>query len=226
MVKRLTAVLLVSTILLAGCSVNHKRIADKNHPKNYFEHYEKLTALWGTGKTDTLNVLELQPTDVIFVGGNRDRLGLPWTEVYAGIALGVILNFTDSGLYQVQNIKTYAYPEELDQAIADAMKIGAQLTKDLGKPHKVDTWNDWYEEEYNIEMDQKTPSYQDAAQMKAYLEAGLGGSIMYWDMTSVACDAVSTYLEKRNSNGGDRWEHYVRLWIDRDDDVITLHISY
>lgn len=226
MIKKLFALLTVVAILLAGCSINHKKINAKNHPKNYFDHYETLTALWGTGKTDTLNALGLQAQNVTFVDGSRDRLGLPWTEAYAGIALQVVLNFTDSGLYRVENEKTYAYPEELDQAIEDAMKIGAQLAKDLGKPHEVDRWNDWYEEEYKVEMDQKTPSYQDAAQMKAFLEAGLGGGIMYWDMTSVACKEVTNYLEKRNSINPGQWEHYVSLWIERSDNEIRLGIGY
>lgn len=213
-------------ILLAGCSVNHKKINAKHHPKNYFDHYETLTALWGMGKNDTLKALDLTASDVTYVRENNNHLGLPWTEVYAGVVLSVILNFNGSQLYRVDNEKTYAYPDELDQAIEDAMKIAAQLEKDLGKPHEVDQWNDWYEEEYKVKIDQKIPSYQDAAQIKAYLEAGLGGGIMNWDMTSIACKEVTDYLEKCNAVGPGQWEHYVTLWIERFDNEIRLGIGY
>ena len=226
MTKKLLSMWIVVAILFTGCSFFHKKIADENHPKKYFSQYETLTAVYGTGKTDTLTALGISPNDVIFDSDNNNRLIIPFTEIYSNVEFNILLLYNFSKLYRVNNIKTYRYPDELDQAIADVMKIAKQMEKDLGKPHEVDGWNDWYEEEYDIEMDQKTPAYKDAEQIKAFLEAGLGGGIMSWDMTAVACDAVKTELEERNTKSDFEYKHNVVLWIDRSEDAINLQINY
>ena len=226
MTKKLLSVCVVVAILFTGCSFFHKKIADENHPKKHFSQYGSLTAVYGTGKTDTLTALGISPNEVVFDSDNNNRLIIPFTEVYADVEFSILLLYNFSKLYQVNNIKTYRYPDELDQAIEDAMRIAKQLEKDLGKPHVVDSWNDWYEEEYDVEMDQKTPAYQDSEQIREFLDAGLGGGIMSWDMTAVACEAVRTELDELNSKGSPGYRHNVVLWIDRSEDIINLRINY
>lgn len=223
--KRIFAIVLAMTVLLTGCNINHKKIADKNRPGKHLAYYDTLTALYGSGKMDTLDNLGIGANDVDFVNENNNYIGIRKAETYAGVDLSIILYYVDSKLDGVHNRKTYAYPDELDQAVSDAMQIGQQLAKDLGKPHEVDTWNDWYEEEYQVEMDQETPAYQSAEQIKAFLDGNMGGTIMAWDMTEIACDAVMKQGERFN-NTDYTFVHYILLEVSRYGDEITLQITY
>lgn len=221
MMKRFVVLLVALSVLLSGCSAYHKRIADKNHPGKHLSYYETLTALYGSGKMDTLNALSIGANDVKFVDENNNLIDTGLDQSYADVDLDVVLYYVDSKLEKVYNRKSYSYPDETDKAIGDAMQIAAQLEKDLGKPHEVDTWNDLYEEEYQVEMDQKTPAYKSAEQIKAFLDGDMGGAIMSWDMTAIACDAVKKQGERFES-----FTHYILLDICRFGDRIDLKIIY
>lgn len=221
MIKRLVVLIITVSVLLSGCSAYHKKIADKNRPGKHISYYDTLTALYGSGKMDTLNALGIGANDVKFVDENNNLIDTGLKQNYADIDLDVVLYYADSKLEKVYNMQRYRYPEEMDKAIADVMQIAAQLEKDLGKPHGVDTWNDWLEEEYQVEMDQKTPAYKSAEQIKAFLDGGMGGAIMSWDMTAVACGAV-----KKQGQRFESFTHYILLDISRIGDLIDLKILY
>lgn len=224
MAKRLLALLSLVALLLAGCGREGK-IREENLPGKHLKHYDSLTALYGSGKMDTLNALGIKANDVEFVDGNNNIFNIHRTEEIDGISLDTILYFTDSLLSQVNCEKTYSYPDEMEQAISDAMHIAAALEKKLGKPHGVDNWNDNYEEEHNIEMDQKTPAYQSADQIRGFLEGGLGGSIMKWDMTSVACPEVEQWISRYDSDDL-RNKHLIGFYVRRDREKIVVGIGY
>ena len=74
MIKRLVVLIITVSMLLTGCSAYHKRIADKNHPGKHLSYYETLTALYGSGKMDTLNALGIGANDVKFVDENNNLI--------------------------------------------------------------------------------------------------------------------------------------------------------
>ncbi len=223
MTRRLLTIAIAALLLFSGCT--KKTVTDDNRPGKYFANYDTLTALYGTGKMDTLKALGIEANDVEFLNENYDYFIIHRVEKYADMELDIILGYRESVLASVENRKTYTYPDELEQAVNDAVKVGRQLAADLGKPHQVDTWNDWYEEEYDVEMDEKTPAYQSAEQIKAFLDGGMGGTIMVWDMTSFACDAVQAQVELYKSKWGS-YTHDVTFAICRFDNEIILSINY
>lgn len=223
MIKRVLTILFAAILLLSGCTKN--KVTEDHRPGKYFSNYDTLTALYGTGKMDTLKALGIDANDVDFLNENYDYFIIHRTERYAGLELDIILEFNESSLFGVENRKIYRYPDELEQAANDAVQVGKQLATDLGKPHQVDVWNDWYEEEHNIEMDEKTPAYKSSDQIKAFLEGEMGGTIMVWDMTSVACDAVKTQV-KQYKVKWDSYAHRVTFGIYRIDNEIVMSICY
>lgn len=224
MAKRLLALFVLTALLLSGCG-GHGKIKEENLPGKHLAHYDTLTALYGSGKMDTLNALGINANDVEFVDGNNNIFDIHRAEKIGGVSLDTILNFTDSLLSYVNCEKFYNYPDEMEQAIMDAMQIAVALEQKLGKPHTVDNWNDYYEEEHDIEMDQKTPAYQSADQIRGFLEGGLGGSIMRWDMTSVACPEVKQWISRYDSDDL-RHKHLIGFYVGRYGQNIVVGIGY
>ncbi len=224
MAKRLLVIFTLAALLLAGCG-GRGEIKEENLPGKHLEHYDTLTALYGKRKMETLNALGMDANDVEMVNENRDIYNIHRPEEIAGVSLETILYFTDSLLGQVNCEKSYSYPDEMEQAITDAMQIAEALAQKLGKPHAVDTWNDHYEEEYHIEMDEELPAYQSADQIRGFLEGGLGGTIMQWNMTSVACPEVKKWIS-RFSPEDIRHEHSIRFYVRRDREEIVVGINY
>lgn len=195
-ITRLLIVAVVLSLLLPGCDSKKKiQVSPENDPALHIACYEQLTALYGTERLQVLEALNCSLEDANVE--NWDAIGIPLESSYAGVEFEYCrLLFSDLTLHGAICEISYSYPDELDQAVEDAARMAAQLAEDLGIPHEVDTWNDWLEEEYQVEMDSEIPTYQDMEQIRNMLNSNAGGCLMWWDMTSVASPEVLKSLER------------------------------
>ncbi len=226
MIIRCLTMVFAAALLLSACSSQKQRqVAPENSPALHIDHYDQITALYGTERMEALNKLGFQLEDCNVIHG--ELIGVPLEFSYCGIEMEIYLRFnSEAKLHGVSLEKTYAYPEDTEQAVKDTLSIAAQLLQDLGEPHEVDTWNDWLEERYDVEMDSETPAYKEAEQIRKMLTEEsaslIGGSIMWWDMTSVASNAVKELLKSY----GDGRPHGFSFNVDRLNNEICLSISY
>ena len=192
---RIIALFSVVSLLLTGCAWQ-ERIDPNKDPKLHIDYYEELTALYGTERMATLEALgyEIQDTNVI----HGFYIGLPLQVEYSGVLFDVYLSFdNDAKLSGVVYEKKYTYPEETEQAIQDTLAVAELLEENLGKPAETDGWNDWFEEEYDTEMDPDPPSYQSADELRKLIDNSTGGGIMWWDMTDYICTTAEEYKAMR-----------------------------
>ena len=196
---RLRAICLCAALvagLFSGCSSKKEKVYDpKNDPKQYIEHFEKLIGLVGTERMATLEALEYTLQDVKVDDGNYDYMGLPMQAEYGGVTFDVSIRFDydEATLRSMDYTKTYAYPEEEEQAIQDILKLGEQMVRDLGEPDEVDVWNDWFEEENKVEMDPDPPTYKNETEIRKLIEMSMGGGLALWDITGFMPDTVREY---------------------------------
>ena len=221
-IVRLLTVTITLLLLLQGCDSNKKiQVAPENDPALHIECYKELTALYGTERLQVLEALNCSVEDADVE--NWDAIGVPLDSSYAGVEFGTCrLWFRNSSLYRVTCEKSYSYPDELDQAVEDASAMAMRLAQDLGLPHQVDTWNDYLEEKYQVEMDSETPTYRDPEQIRDMLNNNTGGCIMWWDMTSVALPEVRNSIMQFGEDA--RYAFY--LCVSRCDDEIRLELCF
>ena len=223
-VIRVTAAIVTVIALLSGCS-GRQNIDPNRDPKLHVDCYEELTALYGTERMATLEALGYAIEDTNVIHGFY--IGIPMQIEYAGVTFDIYLHFdNDARLSGVDYKKTYSYPSETEQAIRDVLNIGKQLEQDLGEPAQTDVWNDWYEEEYDVEMDPDPPSYQNADKLRKLVDNDTGGGIMWWDVAAFACPAAKEYITERF---GEEGESGFSLNFSPDIDYaheITVTISY
>ena len=195
-VLRVTCILLCLLMILAafiGCE-KEKNWDPQNDPKKHIDCYEKLTALYGTERMATLEKLGYTLDDVHVISGHY--IGIPEQVEYAGVTFDIYLHFdSDARLSGITYERIYSYPTEEDLAIQDALKIGKQMERELGRPDVTDGWNDWYEEEYDTEMDPDPPSYQSEDELRKLILNDIGGGIAWWDVTGFASRENLAYKE-------------------------------
>ena len=174
-----------------GCS-KKKEWDPQNDPKKHIGLYEKLTALYGSERMAVLEKLGYTLEDVNVLSGFY--IGIPEQVEYAGVTFDIYLHFdSNAKLSGMTYEKIYSYPAEEDQAIQDILKMGKQMEQELGSPDETDVWNDWFEEEYDTEMDPNPPSYQSEAEIRKLIANDIGGSIAWWDVTGFACEENLAY---------------------------------
>lgn len=191
--KMIAMILCLSLMIgiFAGCS-KEKSWDPQKDPKKHIDHYEKLTALYGTERMAALEKLGYTLEEANVVSGYI--IGIPEQVEYAGVSFDIYLHFNnDARLSGITYEKSYSYPTEGDLAIQDALKIGKQMEQELGGPDETDIWNDWFEEKYDKEMDPDPPTYQSESELKKLIENDVGGSIAWWDVTGFACEENLAY---------------------------------
>lgn len=218
--------LLLLTAVLLGCTAQKpEKVFDPNHdPRQHIEHFEKITALYGTERLEALKALGYELSDTTFE--HWHYIEIPQKANVCDIDFSIFLRFEDlkdqnECLFGTQYLKTYDYPEEKDKAIQDVLALGEYLVEKLGEPDEVDTWNDYFEEQSGIELDETIPAYQSAEQLEKLLEYR-GGDIMLWDMSGYAPASVVKYRTEKGWDVILQMRLSFAIW----DDAIQLEISF
>lgn len=220
--KRLLSVLLVVCILsgiTAGC--DSTQAVD---PALHFSHYSALTELFGTDRMDTPEALgfDLQQVENI----SDSRWGFPMTEAYAGLEFDISTIFSGkdyhfAGIYME---RSYAYPEEKDALIFDTVAVCQQLCADFGPATDTSFFFNWVEVMLGEQWNEDVKFWQDARVLERVVDAEYGGTLLWWDLTSVATSAIKEELE---SHGDDAVHALVcSMYIDAYNGVATLAITY
>jgi len=192
---RFVAIFAIIGVLFAGCSFR-KPLDPNKDPKLHIDYYDELTSLYGMERMAALKELgyEIQDTNVI----HGFYIGIPLQVVCSGVTFDVYLSFDNEAMLSgVVYEKKYAYPEETELAIQDTLALAKLLEENLGEPAETDGWNDWYEEEYDTEMDPEPPTYKSADELRKLVDNSTGGGIMWWDMSDYICTTASEYKVMR-----------------------------
>lgn len=196
--KRTLFVLVVVCILLgivAGC--DRTKAVD---PALHFSRYSQLTELFGTERMATPEALgfDLQQVENI----SDSRWGFPITEEYAGLEFDISTMFSGADYHfaGVYMERAYAYPEEKDELIFDTVTVCQRLCADFGPATDSSYFFNWVEVMLGEQWNEDVKFWQDAWVMERVVDAEYGGTLLWWDITSVATPAVMNELESLGSD--------------------------
>ena len=220
--KRLISGLLVVCVLccvLVGC--DRTQAVD---PALYFSHYSELTEQFGTGRMDTPEALgfDLQQVENI----SDSRWGFPLKEEYAGLEFNISTMFSGkdyhlSGIYME---RSYAYPDEKDALIFDTVAVCQRLCADFGPATDTSYFFNWVEVMLAEQWNTDVKFWQDAWVMERVVDAEYSGSLLWWDITSVATPNI---MKELKSHEADAVHALVcSMYIDVHNGVATLVITY
>ncbi len=199
--RKVFVFLLVLTLLtLPGCSEKYQ-VRDDFAPGEIFTYYDELTSLVGTvGKNEVLDALEIDLQQVNIE--NRDHIGLPMKESFAGLDFDIYLTFghNNAQFMNVDYRRTYAYPQDQEKMIEDLQTVCARLTAAVETQPNTSFVFNWAETILKEEWDRDIVVWQDASILRRLMAEEFNGSLMWWDMTHVAGESVKEYLKTRGSD--------------------------
>ncbi len=219
--KRLLSMALILAMILAVFAGCKKDTAVD--PTPYFSLYPKVTALYGTKRMETPEALGFDLQQVENISDNR--WGFPLTESYAGLTFDFSAMFSGpdylfSGTYLE---RSYTYPDDKDKLIFDTVALCTQLSRDFGPATDTSYFYNWVEVMLGEQWNEDIKFWQDAWVMERVVDAQYAGSLLVWDLTSVADPAV---LQALRSAGKQRLFLVCSLHIDDYNHVATLTITY
>ena len=197
--KRALVLIVTAVLFCTGCTEHE--VKKDAQPGKVFSQYDRLTGLYGTaGRNEVLDQLgiDLQAVNI----ENGDHLGLPIQDTYAGLDFDIYLNFghDDGVLNSVEYERVYRYPEEREQMIMDITTLCDQMILDFGDEADTEYVFEWAQKMLKEEWNQDIKVWQDAAILRRLMNEDYYGSILWWDMTSVASETVRNHLESRGKD--------------------------
>lgn len=183
-----SAVLLILPFF-AGC--NKMPAVEKSvKPEAHFQQYKTLTDLYGTPWRDTLQKLNIDLQELDTEGLNY--VGIPLHETYSGITFDTALRFggEDNHLRGVEYSATYKYPEDEIKLLQDMVKINRELISDFGEASDTSLVFNWVEKRMGETWNRDIAYWQDMQVLKRLLDADYDGTVLYWNLTSVASDNI------------------------------------
>lgn len=229
-VKRIVCLLVAAIMLICVLSAcNQMPIVDKNvKPEEHFSLYKKFTDLYGTPWREALPKLELNQQELDLNGLNH--VVLPWKERYAGIDFETALRFVgdDNHLGGVEYSVTYQYPEDEEKLLRDMVHISRELLADFGEASDTSFAFNWVEMYLGEQWNRDISYWQDIQVLKRLLDAGFEGSVLVWNMTPVAGEAVREELKRFNNVPGVVGGHYLTYSVHfgEDEGTVVLTLTY
>lgn len=218
--KRILLFLLTSLLaisIVSGCK--KMPTVDKSlKPGECFSQYDKLTHLYGKPWQQALKELGISMQELDAEGLNY--LGVPLQENYAGISFKTALRFggEDNSLIGVEYTASYNYPEEEEKLLRDLVMINHELIADFGKSSDSSLVFNWAEKILGEKWNRDIAYWQDMQILKRLLDADYDGTLLRWNLSSVAEENVQKT----------RTEHFmsVGISIDREADIAVITIGY
>ena len=211
----LTILLVISVV--SGC--RKLPTVEKNlKPGEYFSQYDKLTQLYGTPWQETLEKLGISMQELDTEGLNY--VGVPLQEIYAGIPFKTALRFGGEGssLMRVEYTASYKYPEDEEKLLRDIVKINRELIADFGKASDTSLVFNWAEKSLGEEWNRDIAYWQDMQILKRLLDADYDGTLLLWNLSSVAAENVQKIQTEHCISVG--------ISINHEADVAVITISY
>ena len=190
--------LCVLLMAVAGCG--KIPAVDKNLKlENYFSQYRTFTELYGTPRMDTPAALgiDLQKIENI----SENRWGMPIQEEYCGFMFDISAMFrgVEPRFSGVMMTKTYAYPNDADQIAMDAAELCKQLVMDFGTASDTSFFFNWVDVMLGEEWNRDIKFWQDPQVLLRVINAEYGGSLLVWDLSPVASQAVKNHTKSLGS---------------------------
>lgn len=183
--------LLLMVSVFAGC--NEMPTVDKSvKPEEHITLYKKLTDLYGVPWRDVLKELSVDLQQISAEGLNY--VGIPMKENYAGLEFDVFLRFggDDEHLLGVEYTATYQYPEDEARMLRDLVKINRELISDFGAASDTSLVFNWAEKRMGEKWNRDIAYWQDVQVLKRLLDNDYSGTLLLWNLNSVAPEQVKT----------------------------------
>ena len=208
---------LIAVSALAGC--NKMPAVDKSvKTEEHFSLYKTLTDLYGTPWREVLEKLNIDLQEIDADG--LTNVGIPLQETYAGIEFDVALRFggEDEHLLGVEYTATYRHPESEGELLRDLVKINRELISDFGDASDTSIVFNWAEKRMGEKWNRDIAYWQDTQVLKRLLDDDFSGSLLYWNLNSVAPEQV----EKLDRDHG----LSVSVSVIEEENVAVITINY
>ena len=147
-------------------------------------------------------------------------VGVPLQEIYAGIPFKTALRFggEDNSLIAVEYTASYTYPEEEEKLLRDLVMINRKLIADFGESSDSSRVFNWTEKILGEKWNRDIAYWQDMQILKRLLDANYDGTLMRWNLSSVAEENVEEIQTEHLLSVG--------ISIDREANVAVITIGY